>query len=103
MCGASRVALMTLLSFSPVIAQQPDLPAGTMRQRASTACLECHDAHIIVQQRLDKKAWAKEVDKMIRWGALVEAKDRDALVEYLSTNFNAGLPPYVPERTSSKR
>ena len=35
-----------------------------------TACLECHDAAVIVQQRLSKAAWTKEVDKMIsgvRW------------------------------------
>jgi hypothetical protein len=97
------VIVTALLSFVPVGAQQLELPPGAMRQSATTACLECHDAHIIVQQRLDKKAWSKEVDKMIRWGALVEAKDRDALVEYLSTNFNTEKAPYVPERTKSTR
>ncbi|HZQ90944.1 MAG TPA: hypothetical protein VFA60_04050 [Terriglobales bacterium] len=65
----------------------PDLPRGPMKAKAETACLECHDAHIIVQQRLDKKTWTREVDKMVRWGALVESGDRDALIDYLSAHF----------------
>jgi hypothetical protein len=84
-------------------AQPAALPPGPMQQKAQTACLECHDAHIIVQQRLDRKLWSKEVDKMIRWGALVDPKDRDALVDYLSEHFSPGKPPYQPERTRSAR
>jgi hypothetical protein len=62
--------------------------------------MECHDAGIIVQQRLDKKAWSKEVDKMIRWGALVEAQDRDPLVDYFAANFMADKPAALPEYKS---
>jgi hypothetical protein len=40
-----------------------------------------------VQQRLSKKGWTKEVDKMIKWGAVVEAADRDAIIDYLGVNF----------------
>lgn len=65
----------------------PDLPAGAMQGKARTACMECHESRIILQQRLSKAAWTKEVDKMIKWGAVVDPKDRDALIEYLSTNF----------------
>src|ERR1700687_2089609 len=66
-----------------------DLPPGSMQAKATTSCLECHEARIILQQRLGKAAWAKEVDKMIKWGAVVDAidaNDHDALIEYLSTN-----------------
>jgi hypothetical protein len=42
-----------------------------------------------LQQRLSKAAWTKEVDKMIKWGAVVDPKDRDALIDYLSTNLSA--------------
>ena len=71
----------------------PALPPGPLQQKARTACLECHDAHIIVQQRLDKKTWTKEVDKMIRWGAVVDPKDRDAFIEYFSANFGTDAAP----------
>ena len=66
----------------------PDMPAGAMQAKARTACMECHESRIILQQRLSKAAWTKEVDKMIKWGAVVDPKDRDALIDYLSTNFS---------------
>src|SRR6266849_3582277 len=100
----ARLALMTAVTF-PVFAQKPagvtaDLPAGPMQTKATTACLECHEARIILQQRLSKAAWTKEVDKMVKWGAVVDAADRDALIDYLSTNFSPDKPPYEPQRTS---
>ena len=67
---------------------------------STTACLECHEARIILQQRLSKATWTKEVDKMIKWGAVVETADHDALVDYLSTNFSTDQPPYQPPRTT---
>lgn len=77
-----------------------DLPAGAMHDKAVTACTECHEARIVVQQRLTKAAWTKEVDKMVKWGAVVDASDTDALIDYLSSNFGTDRPPYVPPRTS---
>jgi len=77
-----------------------DLPPGAMQAKATTACLECHEARIILQQRLSKAAWAKEVDKMTKWGAVVDPGDHDALIDYLSTNFSPDKPAYEPPRTS---
>jgi hypothetical protein len=79
-----------------------DLPAGAMQAKATTTCLECHEARIILQQRLSKGAWAKEVDKMAKWGAVVDPADRDALIDYLSINFSPDKPAYEPPRTSEK-
>ncbi|MGC1373911.1 MAG: hypothetical protein WA824_17385 [Candidatus Sulfotelmatobacter sp.] len=76
-----------------------ELPTGPMQAKATTACTECHEARIIVQQRLSKAAWTKEVDKMTKWGALVDPADRDPLIDYLSTNFSPEHPPYVPPLT----
>jgi cytochrome c5 len=64
-----------------------ELPAGDMQETARNACTICHDAGIIVQQRLSKEAWTREVDKMVRWGTVLDPKDRDPLIEYLSSNF----------------
>jgi len=101
-------AIIILLALSAASqAQKPagasvtaDLPAGTMQAKATTSCLECHEARIILQQRLSKAAWTKEVDKMTKWGALVDPADRDALIDYLSANFSPDKPPYDPQRTS---
>jgi len=80
-----------------------DLPPGAMQAKATTACTECHEARIIVQQRLSKAAWTKEVDKMTKWGAVVDAGDREALIDYLSANFNPDQPPYTPPRSASEK
>jgi hypothetical protein len=71
-----------------------------MQSKAETACFECHDGRIIAQQRLSKAAWAKEVDKMIKWGALVDPADHDPLVDYLSTSFPPDRTPYEANRTA---
>jgi len=51
-----------------------------------------------VQQRLSVAAWGKEVDKMIRWGALVDPADREAFIQYLSVNFPPDKAPAVLPR-----
>ncbi|MBS1800693.1 MAG: hypothetical protein JSS95_12810 [Acidobacteria bacterium] len=80
-----------------------ELPAGAAKQKAEGACLTCHDARIIVQQRLPKGAWVKELDKMTNWGAPVDPKDRDALVDYFSANFGPDQPAYDAPRTAADK
>ena len=102
----AMIAVVTALSMATFIAAQnaakpsENLPSGAMQQKATTACLECHEAAIILQQRLSKAAWTREVDKMVKWGAVVDANDRDALIDYLSTNFSPEQPAYTPARTA---
>lgn len=91
---------LALACFTGLRAQSPDLPPGRLQAKLKTACLECHDSGIIVQQRLGKAAWTKELDKMIKWGAVVDPADRDAFVEYLSLNFAADKEPHAPPRTA---
>lgn len=108
----STVFLLSVVALLPVWAlsdkQLPakvteSLPVGAMQAKATTACLECHEARIILQQRLSKAAWTKEVDKMVKWGAVVDANDRDALIDYLSLNFSPEKPAYEPPRTAPER
>jgi hypothetical protein len=105
----STIAWIGVACVSPFWAQSggqaspkatEDLPAAPIEAKATTACLECHEARIILQQRLSKATWTKEVDKMTKWGALVDPSDRDALIDYLSTNFGPDQPPYEAPRTS---
>ena len=79
-----------------------DLPPGPMQAKATAACMECHEARIILQQRLSKAGWTKDVDKMTKWGALVDPADRDALIDYLSSTFSPDKPAYEPPRTAGK-
>jgi hypothetical protein len=84
-------------------AQSAELPPGSAQERVTTACTECHDSHIIVQQRLSKAAWTKEVDKMIKWGAPVDANYRDAFIDYLSINFPPDKSPQAATRTVAEK
>jgi hypothetical protein len=89
-------------SPAPKVKVMEQLPPGTIEAKATAACTECHEARIILQQRLSKPAWTKEVDKMTKWGALVDPANRDALIDYLSSNFSPGKPPYVPPMTANE-
>lgn len=108
----AAIVLLALAAASPFSAPAQksaggsataDLPPGPMQVKATVACLECHEARIILQQRLTKAAWTKEVDKMTKWGALVDPSDREALVDYLSANFSPDKPAYEPQRTAASK
>jgi len=101
-CNLAHAALILLVA--PLsLGQSNELPPAPVQAKATTACTECHESRIIVQQRLSKAAWTKEVDKMTKWGALVDPADRDALIDYLNTNFAADKPPYVAPRTAAQK
>jgi len=60
-----------------------DVGAATFKR----ACLTCHEADIIEQQKLSKTGWTRSVEKMMRWGAAVTEPDKEPLVEYLASRF----------------
>jgi len=72
-------------------AQQPGLPEGTGATVVRARCLGCHDADLIMSQRLTAAAWGREIDKMTRWGARVQDSEREPLVAYLAEH--AGPAP----------
>ena len=102
-CAAIFAGLIAFSWTIRVSAQSADLPPGPIQSKVQTACTECHDARIILQQRLSKKAWTKEVDKMIKWGAVVDPKDRDAFIDYLGVNFPPEKPAEPMPRVSASQ
>ena len=72
------------------------LPEGDAKSVADAACLNCHSADMIRQQRLTRKQWEATVTKMVGWGAAVPEDRRDALVEYLSRNFGPDNDRFEP-------
>jgi hypothetical protein len=106
----AAVSVLALGSSFQLFAQKPvaakttaDLPSGAMQAKATTACMECHEARIVLQQRLSKAAWTKEVDKMVKWGAVVDPSDREALIDYFSANFGTDQAGYEVSRTASAK
>jgi len=63
------------------------LPPGPARAKVEAACYACHSADLLVQQRLTEKQWTAEVEKMMRWGAALEEKDKSAVIAYLARHF----------------
>ena len=59
-------------------------PGAAIYQRA---CLSCHGSDLVEQQRLSRTGWLRELDKMVRWGAIVGETDKDALADYLAGQF----------------
>lgn len=100
---AVTVIVVGMACFVFAQSPAPPLPEGPMQAKVTTACTECHESRIILQQRLSKAAWTKEVDKMIKWGAFVDPEDRDAFIDYLSTNFPADKAPYVAPKTAAQK
>ena len=88
---ALALAVMTLAISASINratrAAEQDLPEGKGVEIARDKCLLCHEADLIVSQRLSRQGWTREVDKMIRWGAAVPAADKDALVDYLAARY----------------
>jgi quinohemoprotein amine dehydrogenase alpha subunit-like protein len=65
-----------------------DLPVGVGADVVRAKCVLCHEADLIVQQRLSRAGWTREVDKMIRWGAVVNDAEKEALVSYLAGRYH---------------
>ena len=51
------------------------------------ACLACHGADMIEQQKLTPAGWTRSVEKMMRWGAAVSDAEKQPLVDYLASKF----------------
>ncbi|MGH9369579.1 MAG: hypothetical protein ACRD3M_18150 [Thermoanaerobaculia bacterium] len=71
-------------------------PEGPGKAVADQACLQCHSASMIAQQRLTGTQWIASVEKMVRWGAAVPADRKDELVAYLAANFGPDNDRFEP-------
>ncbi len=89
----SAIAAGLLHGTAALHAQSPGLPASAGVEVAQAKCIGCHEADLIVSQRLSPAGWDREVAKMERWGATLTADERRALVGYLTRQF--GVRPAV--------
>ena len=64
----------------------PDTHPGAEAYRRR--CLVCHGSDIVEQQRLGRVGWEREVDKMIRWGAVVSEMEKQPIVDYLVSRYS---------------
>ena len=80
-------AVLVVSALAALTAQE--LPAGPGREVVVARCVSCHETDLITQQRLTRTAWQRSVEKMVRWGAVVDAAEREPLLDYLAAHFAA--------------
>lgn len=91
--AAAALAVVVLRAAPVLLAQAPALPVSAGVEVATAKCIGCHEADLIVSQRLSPAGWDREVGKMERWGATLTADERRVLVGYLSREL--GVRPAV--------
>ncbi|MGH9752156.1 MAG: hypothetical protein ACREA2_05175 [Blastocatellia bacterium] len=94
------IAAFGLMSANTRAAWQ-DLPEGKGAELARDRCLSCHEADMIVSQRLSRQGWTREVEKMIRWGAVASEAEKEVLIAYFASHFkprSAANPAAANER-----
>src|SRR5262245_26471864 len=83
----AMIFAISVSTGAAVGAARQDLPQGKGMELARDKCVTCHEADLIVSQRLSRQGWTREVDKMIRWGAPVSDAEKEILVDYFAANF----------------
>jgi hypothetical protein len=86
MSGASVRVLLIALTLT-VSATAQEMPAGPAREVVVKRCLTCHESDLIAQQRLSRAGWGRSLDKMVRWGAIVDPDEREPILDYLAAHF----------------
>jgi cytochrome c5 len=81
------LACVAATGLRSVTASPQDLPDGKGADIARNRCLNCHEADLIVAQKLSRAGWVREVEKMVRWGAVVKDEEKDTLVDYFAARF----------------
>jgi mono/diheme cytochrome c family protein len=84
-------------------AAQQDLPDGKGVEIARNQCLHCHEADLIVQQRLSRAGWVREIEKMVRWGAKVKDDEREVLADYFAARFTPRPASVVASAMNEER
>ena len=70
-----------------------DLPAGKGAELARAKCVACHEADLIVSQRLSRLGWTREVEKMMRWGTSLTEAEKEMLIDYFAAHFGPHPTP----------
>ncbi|HEX5226344.1 MAG TPA: sulfite oxidase [Bryobacteraceae bacterium] len=78
---------ITIANAAPPAASETAHEDAQAPNGYKTACMGCHDDHMMRQQRLTKPQWDRELNKMTGWGAPLKPEDREAVLDYLSNQY----------------
>jgi len=84
-CLSSAALVVPAVFILAVTPWAQELPPGDGADLVRARCQTCHGADLIVQQRLSRDGWSRELDKMAGWGAVIEPVDRERLLASLTS------------------
>jgi hypothetical protein len=86
--AALVAGLVIGLAAAPAPGQTANpLPPGEHMPLVLGACIPCHSAEMVAQQRLDRATWEAIVDRMITYGAPITPETRPLILQYLVTRL----------------
>ena len=100
--AAALLLLTGVFSAAPARAFQDDgLPEGEGKRILQASCTACHDLTEVTKFRgyYTRDEWRDVVKTMIEYGAKVNAREADVLVEYLAVNLGKNETPSGTART----
>lgn len=93
-----QLALLAgLAAILPARAQENRLPPGPGREQVIAACSDCHGLVALNGKHMNYGGWYSVIGDMINNGASVPAEDREAIAEYLGSNFGPETAPDSPQ------
>jgi mono/diheme cytochrome c family protein len=87
LAGLATLLPGTMAARAQMTSPTRGLPATAGVEVAQAKCIGCHEADLIVSQRLSQGGWDREIAKMERWGAKISAEERPVLLAYLTREF----------------
>jgi cytochrome c553 len=93
------MTMTTIAGAQEAAARGQELPPGPGREHVVSRCISCHEADLITQQRLSRVGWGRTLDKMVRWGAVVEPVEREPMLAYLAARFAPS--PLMPQMVAT--
>ncbi len=104
--AAASFVLAAALLGGPAAAQQftprdeapEDYPAHPNRDDAFYSCTACHAFKLVAQQGMNRRQWDESIQLMIDRHNMppLDAKDRQAVLDYLETTFPQRAPTAAP-------
>ena len=93
--GLAAAAFAQPQTFTPREESPEEFAAGPGRDEAFYTCTACHNFKLVAQQGMTRQRWDEIITMMNEKHGmpLPDAKDREALLNYLETAY----PPRAPE------
>lgn len=86
-------AIVAYLYALPPEIEWAGLPEGEGAELVRWRCTLCHSMEGRGLQRLDGAGWTETVDRMIRFGTPLAAREREIVIRYLIKHFGAARSP----------